>query len=446
MTGLHLEAPNLTTSVRNRVRDLELHDPIVGISRSEASGLSNEETWFLVRLFGEPLGWHLVDVPPAGMSADLLSESVRRKWGGAVAGRLGLADTSCGEDPLAAARSAPGTTFSRAHEAYLSTATRCAVVVCTRDNPGGLTACLDSLAAQDHPDFTVWVVDNAPSDPATREVVRKLSGRLDVRYIVEKVPGLSRARNTALRQDLEADIVAWIDDDEVADQLWLAELSRGFAGRPEVVAASGAVVPAELATDAQLWFEQFGGHSKGRGFIDDEFSPLIREVQNPLYPLPPFGVGANMAFRVEVLRCIGGFDEALGAGTRTHASEDTRVFTEILRRGATSLYRPAALTRHYHRKDVAALKAQMYGYGCGLTAFYTALVIDHPGALLPLARLSARALREIRSDSSARHATLGPDFPTDLLAANRRGMAAGPLQYIIQREKNRRARRRHRHA
>ena len=32
---------------------------------------------------------------------------------------------------------------------------------------------------------------------------------------------------------------------------------------------------------------------------------------NPLYPLPPFGVGANMAFRREALASIGGFDVAL---------------------------------------------------------------------------------------------------------------------------------------
>jgi len=47
-----------------------------------------------------------------------------------------------------------------------------------------------------------------------------------------------------------------------------------------------------------------------------------------------------------------------------------------------------------------------------------------------LLRLAPRALRDLYSPDSLRVATLEDDFPRDLLAENRRGMAAGPWLYL----------------
>ena len=70
-----------------------------------------------------------------------------------------------------------------------------------------------------------------------------------------------------------------------------------------------------LDTPAQRLYEQFGGHSKGRGLAAEVFDVASHARQHPLYPLPAFGVGASMAFDREALLRIGGFDVALGAGT-----------------------------------------------------------------------------------------------------------------------------------
>ena len=123
-----------------------------------------------------------------------------------------------------------GTAFSRAHAEFVARAPRCSVVVCTRERPDYLRRCLDSLTFQDHPDFGVWVIDNAPLSGNTREVVDSFGADLDIHYVVELRPGTSRARNAGLRM---GDIVASLDDDEVADSLWLSELARAFDGRPE---------------------------------------------------------------------------------------------------------------------------------------------------------------------------------------------------------------------
>jgi glycosyltransferase involved in cell wall biosynthesis len=240
---------------------------------------------------------------------------------------------------------------------------------------------------------------------------------------------LSYARNRAVAE-APGEILAWIDDDEVADPYWLAEVARALANHPDADVVTGVVVPAELETDAQLWFEQFGGHSKGRGFRPDVFSPATAHRQSPLYPLPPFGTGANMTFRPGVIERIGGFDTALGAGTPAMGSEDTLAFTQVLVTGGTIVYQPSAVTHHYHRRDVAGLHKQMVGYGAGLTAAYTSLLLSRPGLLWPLIKLAPGALRDLTSADSLRVSTLKADFPRELLTANRRGMLAGPRAYL----------------
>ena len=433
--------PKAVTQACAHVLDIELAATVVGLQRTTPEGRQADRAWALVRLFGEPLGLDVLDIPPEGLSPEAVEALVLDRRLTRLAQLLGIDVGKADRETVReAARTMGGTAFSRAHAEFVARAPRCSVVVCTRERPDYLRRCLDSLTFQDHPNFGVWVIDNAPLSGNTRQVVDSFGADLDIRYVVEPRPGTSRARNAGLRM---GDIVASLDDDEVADSLWLSELARAFDGRPDIVAASGAVVPAELSTWAQLWFEQFGAFSKGRGFTAEEFSPRTWSKQHPLYPLPPFGVGANMAFRTDALRRLGvGFDEALGGGTPAQGSEDTKIFTDLLRAGGTVAYRPTAVTRHFHRRDLEGLRRQMRGYGSGLTAFYTASVLARPSTIVDLIRLAPRALRDLYSSDSLRVATLEDDFPRDLLAENRRGLIAGPWLYLRGRVQNRRGDRR----
>jgi hypothetical protein len=146
--------------------------------------------------------------------------------------------------------------------------------------------------------------------------------------------------------------------------------------------------------------------------------------------LPPFGTGANMTFRPGVIERIGGFDPALGAGTPAMGSEDTLAFTQVLRGGGTIAYQPTALVRHYHRADLAGLRTQLIGYGSGLTAAYTSLLLAEPRVLWSLLRLAPTAVQDLLGAGSLRVAGLQPDFPRELLQDNRRGMLRGPLAYL----------------
>ncbi|TQS40322.1 glycosyltransferase [Cryptosporangium phraense] len=412
------------TRIPGVVLDVELSAPLPFVHALDTLGHRRDAAWVIVRLFTEPLAMVTLDLSD-DLAPDALLAGIRAEAGHALGERLALVGLTVHDltaDGLALTAITGTPPYLAGRTRALHFAPPVTVVICTRERPDALRDCLISLTDQDFDRFDVLVVDNAPTSDRTRHVVDEFAPRLALRYVVEPGPGLSRARNAAiaaLAGEPGERIVAWTDDDVRADPHWVAEVVRAFVENPAAAAVSGAVVPAELRTDAQVWFERFGGHSKGRGFVADEFGPLSGE--SPLYPLPAFGLGANMAFRLAALRKLRGFDEALGAGTPAQGGEDTLMFSRLLRGGATTLYRPSALVRRVHRADLDGLWNQLAAYGAGLTAFYVALIRSEPRVLLALIRLLPRVFRDFRA---------GGDFPRELLGASRRGMLAGPWRYL----------------
>ncbi|MFI1702232.1 glycosyltransferase [Streptomyces bobili] len=316
------------------------------------------------------------------------------------------------------------------------------VVIATRERADRLAHALDSMLAQDHPDFEIVVVDNAPVTDATRLLVeRKYAER--VRYVTEPVPGLAVAHNTGLAA-ARGDVVAFTDDDVVADPHWLTELTAPFAADPGLGCATGLILPARLRTPAQVLLESHGGFAKG--FTPRTYDPAGPPADEPLFPFTAgrFGSGANMAFRTGVLRAVGGFDPATGAGTLARGGDDLYGFVRVLAQGHRLRYTPRALVWHHHRETWQDLETQAYGYGAGLTAYLTAILVNRP-ALLPafLARLPrglahARTLTAVRDaegpDGAAGlpggHDDRGHPWPRRLSRLQRKGMAYGPVGYL----------------
>src|SRR5437899_11520871 len=107
------------------------------------------------------------------------------------------------------------------------------VVVCTRDRPDTLATALDSVLAQDHPDFEVLVIDQSRGDETAR-VVEDASTRFPrLRHVRLRTPGLSRAYNTGIRE-ATADLLAFTDDDVIAPRGWLRAIDGAFASHPGV--------------------------------------------------------------------------------------------------------------------------------------------------------------------------------------------------------------------
>jgi glycosyltransferase involved in cell wall biosynthesis len=310
------------------------------------------------------------------------------------------------------------------------------VVICTRDRPDGLRTTLASLRRQTDPGFGVLVVENGSGTESAAAVAG--SGLPRCEYLHEPRPGLSRARNRGLAA-VRTELVAWIDDDEVTDPGWVRQLKEGFAHGAAPAAVCGVMLPAELESEAQVRFEQYGGFSKGRGMTPEVLRAGTPSVVSPLYPLPSFGPGGNMAFRTESLRAAGGFDPCLGAGTRTHGCEETRALSVLLSSGEAVLHWPAAVTWHTHRREMAALRKQLYGYSAGLSAFYASTLRSRPAAAFELLRLAPLVLRDLRrGDDNQRSGDLPDDFPADLRKAARRGLLEGGFMYAYEAIRDRR--------
>ncbi|MFD9025420.1 glycosyltransferase [Streptomyces parvulus] len=318
------------------------------------------------------------------------------------------------------------------------------VVVATRERADQLARALDSLLAQDHPDFEIVVVDNAPSTGETRELIERKYGER-VRYVCEPVPGLAVAHNRGLAA-VRNEVVAFTDDDVVADPRWLTGLTAPFAADPRLGCATGLILPARLRTPAQVLLESHGGFAKG--FVPRTYDPEHPPADEPLFPFTAgrFGSGANMAFRTAVLRTAGGFDPATGAGTPARGGDDLYGFVRVLAQGQRLRYTPRALVWHHHRETWRDLETQAYGYGAGLTAYLTAILVNRP-ALLPafLARVPgglahARGLTAVRAtgDGAAPGARAVPGghdsrthpWPRRLARLQRRGMLYGPVGYL----------------
>ncbi|MFJ5709476.1 glycosyltransferase [Streptomyces sp. NPDC093105] len=348
--------------------------------------------------------------------------------------------------PLAAKRLLESATFQTDAERLaaaegrkppLST-TPASVIVATRERPASLARALDSLLAQDHPDHELIVVDNAPRTSATHDLVtERYAGR--VRYVREDRPGLATAHNAGVAA-ARGEVLAFTDDDVIADPGWLSALAAPFAADPGLGCVTGLILPARLTTPAQILLESHGGFAKG--FAPRLYDPARPPADEPLFPFTAgsFGSGANMAFRASALRRAGGFDPATGTGTPARGGDDLYAFVAVLAAGHRLRYTPDALVWHHHRETWQDLRNQAYGYGAGLTAYLTATLVRRP-ALLPalLARVPrglayARTMTAERGTSEGgvpgEHGTHHHPWPASLSRLERRGMLYGPVGYL----------------
>lgn len=330
--------------MRYRIFDVDLTDP------AEDLALSPEERGIavLVRRAGVPIGFWMEETRGARVvPASALTQRIAREVKVAKA-------ASEHREP----------TVPRATSAILT------IAICTKDRPEGVERLLGSLrqiVTRPPPPIArveVLVVDNAPSDERTRELVRHWP---DVRYVREPPPGLNFGRNRAVRE-ARGELIAFLDDDVVADAHWLEGLADAWSANSDAAAFTGQVLPLELETEAQILFEQRGGFR--RGFDRIRYGQVLRG--NPVYPAAAgiFGTGANMAFKVDVLRSLGGFDEALDTGAPVPGGGDLDIFYRVIRAGYVLVYEPRYLVFHQHRRDRAALIRQYQrSWGLGFMCF-----------------------------------------------------------------------------
>lgn len=404
------------------VDELELTAPIVGITLPErADGPPYNGVYLLVRLQHLPLGY--VELPADALDAASIARQVWNELSTAINAQYQtIGAPTVDQLPL------DGLPVVAALDDATTDRPLISVVVCTRNRPESAVTALRSLLAMHYQPFEIVLVDNAPSSDATEVAVSAAYGDDPrVRYVREPRPGLSCARNRGLVEAF-ADIVAFTDDDVTVDPWWLDGILRGFHAVPDTACVTGMAATAQLENSGQLYFHlrEAWGVVRGRRVFD----LVDNRDDSPLFPYSAgiFGAGANFALSRSVFKEIGGFNEALGAGTLSGGGEDLEMFMRIILSGNRIVHESSAVVWHHHRTDLAELSRQMRAYGTGTTAALAAVLMRVPRARREVpVRLVYGLLRIFTLNDRVKD---NPSLPDGLMGREIKGFLIGPWLYL----------------
>jgi glycosyltransferase involved in cell wall biosynthesis len=203
-----------------------------------------------------------------------------------------------------------------------------AVCIATFRRPQGLDDLLKGLAAlklaDDGLDVKVVVVEN-DSDGPGREVCDRWRERFPFPLIYGAEPrrGIPFARNTSVALAGDVDFLAFIDDDEIPEPEWLAELLKAQA-RCDADLVSGPVL-ARYEQPPPAWM------AEGR-FHDNHFYKTGDRVM-------PTGAGNVLIRKTAIDQIVPPFDESLALA----GGSDGQLFFNLKRLGCSAVYTEAAV-------------------------------------------------------------------------------------------------------
>ncbi|HEY7280693.1 MAG TPA: glycosyltransferase family 2 protein [Actinomycetota bacterium] len=222
-------------------------------------------------------------------------------------------------------------------------------VVCTLGHDLSLLKrVVESLARQSMPAerFEVLVVVNGPDPAAVRGVTRLLGDYRDaipnLSLVHEPRLGVSHARSLGLSA-ARAEIVAYLDDDGVAEPDWL-ETHRNTYRRCPAVAALGGRVDLEWPTGRPSWLVPDLEVFYSRYDLGPDAQVVIGNGRSP-YP-----IGTNMSFRKSEVP--GRFSARLGHRSGSLISnEEDEMCRRLQATGGTIVYEPDAVVHHVIRSE-----------------------------------------------------------------------------------------------
>lgn len=211
-----------------------------------------------------------------------------------------------------------------------------AICIVTHKRPHGLERLVHGLQALtfdrcSEPAIEVVVVDNDPAR-SVEELCAKLTqtSRWPLIYVAESRRGISFARNAAMREarSRDAELIAFIDDDEVPAPVWLDELLPALAHYQAGVVA-GPVLPL-FESPVPAWM------------VEGKFFERPRYTTGT--PLETTRTG-NVLFRAKVLADgVSGFDEGLGLS----GGEDSDFFYRVVAAGYPIVWADGAIVHEWN--------------------------------------------------------------------------------------------------
>ena len=216
------------------------------------------------------------------------------------------------------------------------------------DNYSDLVDAIDSLLNQSYADIEVIVVSHT-SKNLYEKIVKAYVTQNKVKVIFsERSLGAYAARNVGIKA-AHGDILAFLDDDAVADEKWVENLVNTYQ-ELNAMAVGGKMLPVWLPRKPAYFPEELywlvGATHKG--FAEDK----LAEVRNAF--------GSNMSFKREVFKQAGLFNENLGFSKRgrsyIQAGEAEFSLRMTGKFGVGVIYNPEAIVHHKIPVSKARLK------------------------------------------------------------------------------------------
>jgi GT2 family glycosyltransferase len=203
------------------------------------------------------------------------------------------------------------------------------VIIATHNRPDSLPRLVASLA----PELATGSREIIVAENGTPAPIQLSLEGAPLTHLHEPRAGKCRIQNRAIAQ-AGGEILVFLDDDLVVAPSYLEAVEQFFDTHREFAAMKGRILAAE---DPEIKVGPMAAYLDLP--IADQGDEVI-EVRGVL--------GANMAFRADVLKQVGPFDERLGPGAGGH-EEETEMSQRLRRAGFRIGYAPQALV--YHEVD-----------------------------------------------------------------------------------------------
>jgi glycosyltransferase involved in cell wall biosynthesis len=294
------------------------------------------------------------------------------------------------------------------------------VIVSTRNRAHAIVGCLDSIAAslaKAAPlDAEIVVVDNGSQDATSRIVEQwATSSAFPVRLLVEPRPGLSVARNRALRT-AQGELLVFTDDDCRLSQEYVNDLLGHDAADTEPVLRGGRV---ELGdhTDLPITIKTTTTRQRFNRRTNPATHDCIVGQIN----------GCNMTMRRALVEKLGPFDERFGVGSSIESSEDSDYLFRAYIAGFTLEYVPDMTVFHYHGRKQKPVGYKLYrGYSIGTGAIYAKYFFKQPNLCLPFYWDIKKSIKEIVSGTNLFYPVIGFSFKHKVAYA-----VLGAVRYLL---------------